>query len=387
MKCREVRYYLTDYHEGKLINEIRKEISLHLQKCRSCNKRSVELKAALRSAGTLNKKIHHGEGFWEGVSDQNENDPEFNLPAILYSPLKTRDDARYKLKSGKRFFRSGWIALGAPLAAVLLAVLISVLYFSRTKPAFWEVETLKGTPVVANVKINGSGTLQPGEWLITDSHSGARLKAGITGEVNVQPGSEVQLVDTKDRGPEIYLKKGSIYTKNWIPAKHFSVITPSVSAVDLGSSYTIEVDENGSSFLHVIEGYIAVGSGKYEEIVPAGAVCEAIKNNEPGTPYFLNASTEFKAALSRFDSGNGTQDDLETILENSDSKDALSLWYLLKYARPDDVKPIYDRLAELLPPSAGVTYEGIRKGDNKMLLMWWEKLGYGDRSIWDSLKD
>ncbi|HSD62959.1 MAG TPA: hypothetical protein VLB50_04145 [Ignavibacteriaceae bacterium] len=386
MKCREVKYYLNDYLGGKLIDEMRNEIWLHLNKCHSCRKRSGELKVILKSSGTLHKEIHQGGELWEGISELSENDPEFNLPAILYSPLKRKDAPQYELKFRKRFIRSKWIGIGAPFSAILVAVLISVLYFSKTTPAFWQVESLKGTPVAGSVKIDDSGILPVGEWLTTDSRSKARLKMGMTGEVDVDPGSAVQLVSTKENDYKIYLKLGKIHAKTWAPANLFSVIIPSAYVIDPGGTYTIEVDKSGSSFLQVSNGNVVIKSGSDKEIVPAGAVCETMKNRDPGTPYLLNTSTEFKEALSRFDFGNRTQEDLEAVLDNAGVKDALSLWYLLRNARPDDVQLIYNKLAELVPPPGVVTCEGIKNGNGSMLLLWWEKLGYGKKSLWNSIK-
>ncbi len=386
MKCREVKYYLEDFIGGKLIDEMRKEISSHLNKCHSCRKRAKDIRMTLKSSGTIRKQIHHGEGFWETVSETNDFDPEFNLPAILYSPLKRKDDPRYSIKLRHRILRSRWIAVGAPLSAILIAVFISILYFYRTNPAFWEVENLKGSPVAGNEKIVDTGNLPVGEWLKTDSRSSARLQAGLAGEVDVDPESAVKLLDTREPRYKLYLKSGKISASTLNSPKRLSVITPSSSALDLGSRYSVEVSENGSSFFSVSSGSIIIKSGGKNEIVPAGLVCETNKNAGPGTPYRISADTEFKAALSRLDFGKGTDDDLEILLQNAGRQDALSLWYLLRDAAPGKVKPIYDRLAELIKPPDGVTLEGIMEGNNSMLLNWWEKLGYGSKSLWNSIR-
>ncbi len=386
MKCREVKYYLDEYIGGKLIDEMRKEILLHLKKCHSCRKTAGEIRMTMKSSGTIRKKIHQAEGFWETASDVNEFDPDFNLPSILYSPLKRRDDPRYRIKLRHRILRSRWLALGAPISAILIAVLISVLYFYRSTPSFWEVESLKGTPVAGSVKIDGTGNLPVGQWLKTDSHSSARIEAGLAGEVDVNPGSAVKLLDTKEPGYKIYLKLGKITANTPGSPQMLSVETPSASVLDRGSRYSVEVAEDGSSFFSVTSGSIIIKSGGENEIVPAGVVCETVRNEGPGTPYRINTDAEFKAALTRLDFGNGTKDDLETLLDNAGRQDALSLWYLLRNAEPGEVQQIYNRLAELITPPDGVTYEGIKAGNNTMLLKWWDKLGYGSKSLWDSIQ-
>jgi hypothetical protein len=386
MKCREVKYYLNEYLGGKLIDEMRREISGHLDTCYSCRKKAAELKLTLQSSGTLRKEIHQGGELWEGVSEFNENDPAINLNNILYSPLRRREDTLFKIKLRRRVLRSRWIAVGAPLSAVLAAILISVFYFSKTSPAFWQVQTLKGSPVAGDKIINDSGILPAGGWLKTDIHSGARLKTGMAGEMDVDPGSELQLVSTKENDYKVYLKFGRLYVKIWTPTNLLSLIIPSAYVIDKGSTYTIEVDKSGSSSLRVITGSIIIRSGTDNEIIPAGAVCETMKNRNPGTPYFQNSSAAFKTALSVYDFGNRSRADLEKVIQNAGKNDAMSLWYLLKDTSPGGMELVYNKLAELVPPPAGVSLDGIKKGDNNMLLMWWDRLGCGSKSLWDSIK-
>ena len=386
MKCREVKYYLDDYIGGKLINEMRKEISFHLNNCSSCRKKARELRLTHKSSGTIRKEIHHGEGFWETASEANDYDPHFNLPTILYNPLKSREDPRYKVKVRHRVLRSKWIAIGAPLSAILVAVLISVLYYYRSSPSFWEVESLKGSPTAGNEKISGTGSLPTGEWLKTDSHSSARLEAGLAGEVDVNPGSALKLLDTMEPDYKIYLQSGKITANTPGSPKMLSVVTPSASSLDLGGNYSIEVNKNGSTLFSVTSGSIIIQSGGEDEIVPAGAVCNTVKDKEPGTPYRLSAGEEFKEALSKLDFGNATEEVLTTLLDNAGRQDALSLWYLLRDADPGDVRPIYDKLAEFVNPPDGVTFKGIKDGNNTMLLKWWDKLGYGSKSLWNSIQ-
>ncbi len=377
MKCREVKYYLNDYLMGKLIDEMRSEISIHLKHCHTCRKSASDLKAALKSSGIIRKKIHQSEELWEGISEPNEYEAGFSLPAILYSPLQRDNSQHGKYTFRKKLFRTKWIAVGAPLSAILIAVLISVLYFSKAQPAFWEVEALKGSPTAGSTTFSKSGTLALGDWLTTDSHSKARLIAGMAGEIDVDPDSRLQLLETKDTGCRIFLQSGKIDARIWAPANHFSVITPSAAAIDLGCSYTIEVDKKGSSILKVTDGKLIVKSGGSEEIVVAGTLCETRKNKDPGTPYLADASAEFKEALLNFDFGGRTDEELEAVLESSTENDALSLWYLLKNAKPERVRLIYDRLSELVPPPVSVTYEGIVKKNEKMLKEWWGKMEGG----------
>src|SRR5438093_5352438 len=61
---------------------------------------------------------------------------------------------------------------------------------------------------------------------------------------------------------------------------------------------------------------------------------------------------------------------------------SLTLWHLLSRVSDADRPGVYDRLAALAPPPAGVTREGILRLDRQMLDSWWNSLGFGDVFVW-----
>jgi hypothetical protein len=383
MNCKDVKYYLNDYLNGMLIDEMRREIEIHINICHSCKKKYEELLATLNSSGSRKKIIHPVRDFREGISEINENDSDIRLPDVLFSPHTGRDDPRYKVKSRKKHLLAKWIAIGAPTASVLLAVLISVLYYSKTPTAFWQVENLKGTPMVGDVKLEGSGILPLGDWLKTDASSSARLKAGMIGNVDVKSGSEIRLVETDEKEYKLYLKVGKISAKTWASPNIFKVETPTGEATDLGCAFTLEVDKDGSSLLHVTKGWAALKSGKDKSILPAGTSCSTRKNIGSGTPYSDSASIDFKTALKQLDFENGGEEALKAAVASAKSQDAFSLWYLLNKVKPGEKKIIYDRLAEFVPPPENVTLNGIMDGNTEMFLSWWGKLGCGSKTLWN----
>jgi len=49
----------------------------------------------------------------------------------------------------------------------------------------------------------------------------------------------------------------------------------------------------------------------------------------------------------------------------------------------DEERPLlYDRLASLVPPPAGVTREGTLALTSPMMDIWWNALDLGDISVW-----
>ena len=311
--------------------------------------------------------------------------PILKLPELFLTPYKRIDDPKYKLKLRYRYNRSQWIAISAPVAAIVLAVVIAVFYFSKAPTSFWRAESIKGTPTVGNEELDGSGVLPLGEWLKTDSGSKARIEVGMIGELEVDPQSSLQLLDTKATDHEVFLKKGRIYAKTWAPANLFTVKTPSATAIDLGCEYTLEVDKNGNSFVDVNSGMVALESRGNDAIVPQGAVCESKRNSGNGTPYFPDANTEFKAALTRYNFENGGTDALNVVLLNARKKDAVSLWNLLFTSKLKQKEIVFNRLAELIPPPANVDLNDVTSRNTNDLLSWWNKLGYGNSTAIQSL--
>jgi hypothetical protein len=172
----------------------------------------------------------------------------------------------------------------------------------------------------------------------------------------------------------------------WAPPGEFAVDTPSALAVDLGCAYTLIVDEDGAGILRTTLGWVGFKLQGREAFIPAGAVGATWPGIGPGTPYYEDASESFRAALAKFDfeklSAADREAALNTILEESRKRDALTLWHLLSRAEGSERRRVYDRFAALVPPPSGVTPDGIMHLDREMLDAWWNEFGFGDISLW-----
>jgi hypothetical protein len=166
------------------------------------------------------------------------------------------------------------------------------------------------------------------------------------------------------------MERGQLHATISAPPRLFIVETPSAVAVDLGCSYTLKVDKAGRSILHVTAGWVALELKGRESIVPAGAVCVTQPGKGPGTPYFDDASEKFQNALSKLDFQNGGMNALSIVLSEAREYDTLTLWHLLSRVRGLARERVYERMAALIPPPAGVTKEGVMKLDKGMLDLW-----------------
>ena len=133
-------------------------------------------------------------------------------------------------------------------------------------------------------------------------------------------------------------------------------------------------------------GWVGFKLGNHESFIPAGAVCATRPKIGPGTPYFEDAPEGLRKALEDLDFGGISKAqraaELNVILQQARERDALTLWHLLTRVDFAERKNVYERLAGFVPPPSEVTLDGILRGDQNMLDLWWSALGYGDISLW-----
>jgi anti-sigma factor RsiW len=239
---------------------------------------------------------------------------------------------------------------------------------------FWQVEAIAGAPTAGDQTISKQGKLAVGEFLETDAKSRARVQVANIGQVEIAPNSRVRLVNTHSAEHRLSLERGVLQATIFAPPRLFIVDTPSAVAVDLGCAYTLEVDREGNSRLHVTSGYVALERDGGESIVPAGAIALTKKGKGLGTPFAENSSAELQKALYKFDFANGGSAALQTIIKESDVYDSLTLWHLLSRTPRKEREKAFDALASHVKPPASVTRQGIMRLDKKMLEDWWTEI-------------
>ena len=355
---------LSAYYNSELAEEDARRVGEHLLKCQVCRKEFEEIKLGASLAEHL---------------------PRVSAPKSMWGEIETLLN-RPPVKSTEKHSRFSsplnWYHFAA-LNALLLFVLgvVAVWYFTRFPKNFWEVAPLEGAPTVGSNRINAVGRLKVGEWLETDNSSRAKINVANIGRVEIDPNTRVRLVETRPTEYRLALAHGRMQATIWAPPRLFFVDTPSAVAVDYGCAYTLEVDDAGRSRLHVTAGWVSLVLNGHESMVPAGAFCETRPRIGPGTPYFESASATFRHALEKLDFESGGDEALNTILVESQARDALTLWYL--FQRVGDVRRtlIYNRLAALAAPPEGVTRDGVMRLDQKMLDQWREKIEHDRISI------
>ena len=307
------------------------------------------------------------EYLWSGTG---EPDPEVARLEGLLLPLRHhRPLALPVARSGVRANAARRTLLAA--AAVVLA-LAGVSRSARPPVASWEVARLEGSPRLASRPMGQTGRLRVGQWLETGEASRARIRVGEIGQVEVEPGTHIRLLRAAPEEHRLSLARGELQAVVVAPPRLFFVETPSAVAIDLGCTYRLAVDEDGDGSLRVEMGWVALERSGRETLVPAGAFCALRRGRGPGLPYFEDAPPELVDALVRLDSGDTTA--VETLLSRARPRDTLTLWHLLIEADGGLRDRVYERMAELRPPPAGVTREGILTNRPGMADAWRARL-------------
>ncbi|MCA1559303.1 MAG: FecR domain-containing protein, partial [Acidobacteria bacterium] len=227
-----------------------------------------------------------------------------------------------------RFRKAGSTRKVLPVlaAAAVLVLLAGAAWLSYgVGRVGWSVQTVAGMPTLDGASLADNGRLGIGKWLITDAASRARVSVGQIGRVDVDPNTQLQLVESRGREHRMALARGTIHARIWAPPKFFYVNTPSAVAVDLGCAYSLQVDDTGAGLLHVTAGWVAFETEGRESFIPAGAVCVTRPGVGPGTPRYEDAPSGYAGALTTLDFG-----------ADDDPGRAEALNLLLSQARPRD---------------------------------------------------
>jgi hypothetical protein len=295
-------------------------------------------------------------------------------------------------QAGAHAQRRKWILWMTPVFAAVTSILLCVafshwrLQWRADSP--WPVRVLAGQPLIGGAPLVRESQLGVGQVLLTNSVSSAEVRVARIGILRVAPNTELELVATRAHGHRIALKRGKISARIWAPPWSLSMETPSAMAFDLGCAFTLEVAPDGSGSVKVSSGWVQLESesSRFQSLVPAGAQASTRIGFPPGSPYFDDAAPEFQLALQNLNFGNldpvAYQAALRILLAHARTRDALTLFNLLARSDPEQRGLIFDRAAQLVPPPAGITRDGVISGNILMLDEWWRSLGYRSAKTW-----
>lgn len=376
MKCTDCTERVHDYIDGELAPGDSSEIEAHLRHCANCTATVDSMRALLAATRLLPRDVAPHHDLWSGIREQiTAGQPLASLHS-RQTHVGPEPILRWSRANAEKSILRWLAPLAVAAAAALFATVAERTLVPRSTAPAWSVSVVAGAPRVGAQPVRGEAKFHLGQWLETDTDSRAKVAVGSIGEVDVEPNSRLRLVGVAASNHRLELARGTMNAFIWAPPRLFFVETPSATAVDLGCSYTLTVDDAGNGELHVSSGYVALEDGARESIIGAGMRCFTRRGAGPGTPFAANASDEFHSALMRFDfdpSARATA--LVEVLALSRADDAATLWHLLGRTQGTQRAAVFNVLAKLAPPPNGVTREGILSDDTTMRAAWANALG------------
>jgi hypothetical protein len=183
------------------------------------------------------------------------------------------------------------------------------------------------------------------------------------GTVKVHEGALVEVVRQTDEDIRLRLTRGTIDARITLAARPrlFQVETPATTCVDLGCHYTMTVEPDGSTFVHVDLGEVAFVENGRETWIPRDASCRAWPARGSGTPRWDDASEELIAAIEILDRSpaSARAQRAETVISLCTRKrDSLSLWHLTQASDPRIADAARARLIDMTGLPEGLTDPG-----------------------------
>jgi hypothetical protein len=279
-----------------------------------------------------------------------------------------------------------FVAALAATVTIVTGLATFVAGLNREPQAGVAVTGLEGTPTIARAPIRDGQLLTAGRWLETNGTAKALVEIENVGRIELQPDTRLALIRSRAGDHRLHLARGTVQAVIVSPPGHFSMSTPSSTAVDLGCVYTMTVGDDEVGLVQVTAGWVGFEWRGRESFIPAGASCVTRPRLGPGTPYYEDTSPAFRAALTTIDLGRSPAAErtaaIDLVIAESRPRDVVTLWHLLSRVQGADRDRVFDRLAALVPPPARVTRGAVRAGNKDALDTWWNALDLGTTSWW-----
>jgi hypothetical protein len=258
--------------------------------------------------------------------------------------------------------------------SMLLAIVLWLVLRPHLQPGVWEARRATGSPELAG-KIFTQGRIEPGVWLATNNNSSIRLRTTI-GELEVQPGTELSLAESRSHRQRFVMHYGSIHARISAPPGLFVVDTPSARATDLGCEYTLKVDHDGKGELAVSAGWVQLQHSWLQSLVPAGNLAKISADGTLSPPFFQDSTPTFQEAVVKFTlerslAAEARRRALETILREARKRDAFTLLNLFSRTDDEERVQVFDRLNQFVPAPPGITRETAQNWQMSSTDAWW----------------
>lgn len=236
------------------------------------------------------------------------------------------------------------------------------------------------------VQVEGAeaGRLAVGAWLDTERAEWTDVEVADLGRVSVAPKSKLRLLRTGKHEHRMELRRGTVRAVINAPPRLFIVETPSAVAVDLGCSYELHVNDDGSGRLKVETGIVALERPDRIVRVPMGFSCSMCSSGGGSTltcsthteggigiPVQDHAAKAHRDAIARYETGDDSA--LADALKTATEYETVTLYHLLPLVAPGQRGEVLDRLQKFAPLPKGVTRKGLLSLRANELERYWHE--------------
>ncbi len=275
--------------------------------------------------------------------------------------------------AAKKRWRGWALSLGVATSAVL-ALVLWMIFRPHLQPGVWEARKATGSPELGG-KVFTRGRIEPGAWLATNGTSSIHLRTTI-GELEIQPGTELNLVESRAQRQRFVMHYGTIHARISAPPGLFIVDTPAARAIDLGCEYTLKVDRDGTGELAVSAGWVQLQHSWKQSLVPAGNLAKISADGTLTPAFFEDSTPAFRQAVVRFSLEKSLDPEtrrrtFETILQEARKRDSFTLLNLFSRTEADERVALFDRLNQFVPAPEGITRKTVRDWRMNSVDAWW----------------
>lgn len=283
------------------------------------------------------------------------SDPIESLKSLKYQPKPGRWEAL--ASAPPRRSRRPFVVAGALLAAAL-AIGVFVGTREHGLPMELVVDGVRRTASLGS------------RWLETKPNESATVQIADIGQVTVDPGSRVRLLNTGPAQHRLELTRGTLHARVTAPPRLFVVETPTASAIDLGCAYTLKVTADGSE-LTVESGMVSLAGKGREVTVLEGMRAVSNASRAPTTPVAIDASPAFIEAVAQFDRDGSGVDQLLVLARPAD---AATLWHLLPVVPADRRSAVFGMLRSMVRAPESLTVEGTIDANSPAMQQWFASI-------------
>jgi len=279
------------------------------------------------------------------------------------------------------------------LAAAALALLASVPALNR-----WSWPAQAAWPLqLTDASHTHSLQLAPGQTLQLAADEAARIDVARIGQIALQPGSSLQLIETAGGQHRVALRSGRMQVRVWAPPGHFGVFAGGALVLDLGCVFELAINTNGHGSLQVSSGWVMFERAGRETLVPEHHAID-FDRQQNSTPLRLDAGPPLAAALAALDRalysdaaarGTDVQRLAAALAAVTGEADKHTLLSLLSRYPPLAKTALYPQLARALGVAGTDAQHRIAwaAGDHAAIEAWWKRVPKPPKAWWRNWRD